>query len=71
MTAYNVFTGHLNDGAVEFLKANLNEDTPNLQTRSKKAQKFDTKLVAAKRKLIDFVNNLSATQSMPMEYLLQ
>jgi len=61
----------LNDGAVEFLKAEIGSESPTLQQRTKKARTFDNKLLAAKRKLINFANDLSPDQSMPMEYLLQ
>jgi hypothetical protein len=69
--AYNTFAGLLNDGAIAFMKAAIGSDAPKLQIRTKKAVKFDKKLLKAKRKLIDFVNELLPTQSMPMDYLLQ
>jgi len=42
-----------------------------LNPRTKKAVKFDKKLIAAKAKLINFANALPDHQRMPMDYLLQ
>jgi len=69
--AFNVFSSHLADSAIEFLNSNIGSPDPQLNLRTKKALKFDKKLIAAKAKLINFVNALPDNQTMPMSYLLQ
>lgn len=69
--AFNVFSGHLADGAIQFMNSNIGTTEQQLKRRAKKQKKFDQKLISAKSELIKFANSLPDNQSMPMDYLLQ
>jgi hypothetical protein len=63
-----VHAGHLADSAVDFL--DYNGDVTKLQKRRKQQQKLDSRLKAAKKKLVEF-ENLIAPSEVPIESLLQ
>ena len=67
-TAFDIHSGHLTDGTIEFLKFGGN--CANLNPRVKQLRSLDMKLMNAKDKLVDFANSLDPNRAVSMENLL-